>query len=327
MDLIYAYQEWPYREVFRISRSDNICSKLFVAWVRDGDHFGRGECSVLDQYGHTPEDVADGFEDAIARLASNPTKTDWLAGTENTSVRNALDCALWDLECKRTGKNIWELTGVQKQQSIEVDLTISVNPTEKMCADARRAAAQGYRLLKLKSNGDQVLERVSRIAKAVPGARFIVDANESWSLELLRTVDAELASLGVVLIEQPLHHLSDEPLAQYRGPIPICADESCHAGADFEKLAERYQAINIKLDKVGGLTPGLALARLAKSRGMGLMMGCGGPTSLGVAPAYIIGTLADFVDLDGPALMLDDRAHPMTYKDGYLHIFSPDLWG
>lgn len=327
MNIVYAYQEWPYREAFRIARGADICSALFAVWIREGDYVGRGECSILTQYGHTAEDVRSGFDDAIARLATAPDLSGWLAQTRNPSVRSALDCALWDLECKKQNKSIWDLVGVPYRASVEADLTISVNPIEKMCDDARRAAESGYRLLKLKADGEQVIERIERIAQAVPQARFIVDANEAWSLDLLQRIDADLHRLGVVLIEQPLHHLADAALATYRGPVPVCADESCHDGVSIDLLTERYQAINIKLDKVGGLTPGLALARRAKSRGLGLMTGCGGPTSLGVAPAYVIATLSDYVDLDGPALMLDDRAHPVAYSEGRLHAFSSDLWG
>jgi L-alanine-DL-glutamate epimerase-like enolase superfamily enzyme len=327
MELLYAYQEWPYRETFRISRSSRANSSLFLAIVRDGEHVGRGECSYLEQYGHTRDDVLSGLERARDILADNPSREDLERLIPNSSVRNAVDCAMWDLECRRAGQSVWKRAGVERAESIEVDITISVNPIPKMCADARLAASQGYGVLKLKADKDQVVERVQAIAEAVPGVRFIVDANEAWDIGALeRSADA-LHDLGVVLIEQPLHHQRDEALARYRGPIPVCADESCRGLEDLDQLAERYQAINIKLDKAGGLTPGLALARAAKARGLGLMIGCSGPTSLGVAPAYVIATMAEFVDLDGPALMLDDRAGAMRYSGGRLFCFGSDLWG
>ena len=327
MDLLFAYQEWPYRETFKISRGASVTSDLFVAWVRDGEWVGRGECGILTQYGHTREDLRAGFEDARATLAAGAGREDLPAAVANSSVRNALDCALWDLECRRRGRDIWALTGVPRPESIEVDLTISVNPVDKMCADAADAVAQGYRILKLKADRDDVIEKISAIAARAPGVSFIVDANEAWDIATLRRFDADLARLGVVLIEQPLHHEADGPLADYRGPIPICADESCRDIADLDRLATLYQAINIKLDKVGGLTPGLALARAAKARGLDLMLGCSGPTSLGAAPAYVIAALADHVDLDGPALLLEDRAPAMVYLDGRLHAFESGLWG
>jgi len=327
MDLIYTYQQWPYAETFRISRGARDHSDLFVAWVKDGEFVGRGECGVLSQYGHTPEDLVEAFEAAREVFRMEPTRTAVAAGVGNSSVRNALDCALWDLECKRAGSSIWTLAGVAPAPSVEVDLTIGVNPIEKMCADAVRAAAQGYRVLKLKADRASVIERVQAIGRAVPDVRFIVDANEAWDLPMLESVCEPLSELGVVLIEQPLHHQRDDALAEFRCAIPICADESCRDVADLERLADRYQAVNIKLDKVGGLTPALELARLARAKGLKIMLGCGGATSLGAAPAYVIATLSDYVDLDSPALLLDDRAYPMTYRDGRLNIFDRRLWG
>lgn len=327
MHLNFAYQEWPYREVFKISRGAKSNSALFIAIVSDGGFVGRGECGILDQYGHTRGDLEAGFDHAREMLMSGAAPADVIAVQDNSSVRNALDCAFWDLACKRTGQSIWQMTGVDKAESVPCDLTISVNSIEKMCEDARAARRQGYTLLKLKADRSQVVERVSAIAAAVEGATFVVDANEAWDIETLERVAPTLARLGVVLIEQPLHHLHDAALAGYRGPIPICADESCRTIEDLGILAERYQAINIKLDKVGGLTSGLALAREAKARGMQVMLGCNGPTSLGSAPAFIISTLADYVDLDGPALLLDDRAGAMQYRDGRIFCFGSDLWG
>lgn len=327
MHLNFAYQEWPYREVFKISRGAKSNSALFIAIVSDGGFVGRGECGILDQYGHTRGDLEAGFDHAREMLMSGAAPADVIAVQDNSSVRNALDCAFWDLACKRTGQSIWQMTGVDKAESVPCDLTISVNSIEKMCEDARAARRQGYTLLKLKADRSQVVERVSAIAAAVEGATFVVDANEAWDIETLERVAPTLARLGVVLIEQPLHHLHDAALAGYRGPIPICADESCRTIEDLGILAERYQAINIKLDKVGGLTSGLALAREAKARGMQVMLGCNGPTSLGSAPAFIIATLSDYVDLDGPALLLDDRAGAMQYRDGRIFCFGSDLWG
>jgi L-alanine-DL-glutamate epimerase-like enolase superfamily enzyme len=231
------------------------------------------------------------------------------------------------LECKKSGKDIWQLSGVAKMESIEVDLTIGINDTPKMVADACAAAKLGYRILKLKADKQDVLDRVSAIAHACPGIQLIVDANEAWDIETLNKLAAPLEKLGVRLIEQPLHHQADQPLEAYSGKIPLCADESCSSIDDLPRLSKLYQAINIKLDKAGGLTPGLALNRAAKALNMKVMLGCSGPTSLGAAPAYVLGTLCDFVDLDGPALLLEDRAPSVVYEDGRLQCFSPALWG
>jgi len=327
MELIFAYQEWPYAETFKISRGASVTSQLFVAYVKDGPFLGRGECGLLPQYGQTRDDVIEAFRLAQEVVREKAPREAVQATIANSSARNAIDCALWDLECKTAKRDIWDLTGVERKASLDVDLTISVNPTGKMCEDAIRAAAQGYRMLKLKADRDDVLERVSAIASSVPGASFVVDANEAWDFRTLTEIAAPLAELGVVLIEQPLPYGADDALASYAGPVPVCADESCRDIADLDRLAGLYQAINIKLDKVGGLTPALELARAAKGRGLKLMVGCSGPTSLGAAPAYVVGTLADFLDLDGPALLLDDRAAAMTYTAGRLNSFEAALWG
>lgn len=327
IDLTYAFQQWPYREVFRISRSAKSNSDLFMVMLRDGEYVGRGECGILDQYGHTASDVSAEFDAASDRLADGESREGVLAAIRNSSARNALDCAFWDLECKRSGKSIWSLTGLERPASIECDLTIGINAPDKMQADARKAAAEGYRILKVKVGREGIEERVLAVSQAAHGAKLIVDANEAWDLDTLKAVAPRLAELNVALIEQPLHHDRDAGLSGYRGPIPICADESCRSLADLEVIRSRYQAINIKLDKVGGLSDGLALARAAKAAGMGLMLGCHGPTSLGAAPAYLIASLADFVDLDGPALLLEDRAMGMTYEQGRIFCFSSQMWG
>lgn len=327
MKLTFAYQEWLYAETFRISRGAKDISPLFLAVLRDGQGHGRGECGVLTQYGQTPADVRSAFEAVPPELPDGLSRADIPGLTPNRSVRNALDSALWDLECRRSHADIWTLTGVERPESLEVDLTISVNVAPRMVADALSAAARGYRILKLKADRHEVVDRVEAIAAAVPGARFVVDANEAWDMATLERVAPRLAELGVELIEQPLRHGEDAELEGYRGPIPVCADESCRDSDDLEVLRRRYQAINIKLDKVGGLTPGLVLARGAREAGLKIMVGCSGPTSLGAAPAYVVGALADYLDLDGPALLLDDRADAMTYSGGRLHCMTGSLWG
>ncbi|TPE60987.1 dipeptide epimerase [Sandaracinobacter neustonicus] len=327
MDLLFAYQQWPYAETFRISRSAQANSELFTVYLRDGGLVGRGECGLLPQYGQGREDVEAALIAAAPLLAEGATRARIAAEIANSSARNALDSALWDLECRRAGQDIWQLVGVPRRAEIEVDLTISVNPTAKMRDDALAAFGRGFRILKLKAGQDEVLERVEAIAAACPSARLIVDANEAWDIDTLNRLAEPLRALGVELIEQPLHHKADDALAGYGGAIPLCADESCSSIADLDRLSRLYQAINIKLDKVGGLTPGLELQAAAHARGLKVMLGCSGPTSLGAAPAYVLGTLCDYVDLDGPALLLDDRAQPMAYEQGKLLCFDSGLWG
>ncbi|MDE2464591.1 MAG: dipeptide epimerase, partial [Alphaproteobacteria bacterium] len=227
MDLLYAYQEWAYTETFRISRSASANSALFVVYVRDGALIGRGECGLLPQYGQTKEHVVAALEHARKVLSAGVSRQDLPLHVENTSARNALDCALWDLECKKSEQDIWRRTGVARTESIEVDLTIGINPLEKMRSDAVAAVAAGYRILKLKADRNDVLDNVAAIAGSCPGIRLIVDANEAWDIATLNRVSPELKRLGVCLIEQPLHHQSDAALRAYEGPVPLCADESC----------------------------------------------------------------------------------------------------
>jgi L-alanine-DL-glutamate epimerase-like enolase superfamily enzyme len=327
MELLYAYQEWAYAETFRISRSAKTNSELFVVYIREGSFVGRGECGLLPQYGEDRDDVASALDEARNLIADGATRIDIATKVRNTSARNAIDCALWDLECKKSGQDIWTRTGLPRADSIEVDLTIGINSSDKMRNDAVAAAAKGYHILKIKADRSDVLEKVSIIANACPGIQFIVDANEAWDISTLNNLAPRLDELGVRLIEQPLHHKADSALADYKGQIPLCADESCSSIDDLPRLSKLYQAVNIKLDKVGGLTPGLELTRAAKQRDLKVMLGCSGPTSLGAAPAYVLASLCDFVDLDGPALLLEDRSYPMRYSGGRLYCFSTDLWG
>lgn len=326
MRLDFVYQEWPYAKVFRISREVRVASSLFVAYLRDGDHIGRGECGVLTQYGRTQMDIAAGFRQ-VQDITDDLSRDTLRERIPLSEVRNAIDCALWDLECKKAGDTIWRRAGVEKTDAIEVDITIGIDTEEVMMQDAERAVGLGYKLLKIKSDAENILSRVRAIRLAAPGVKFVVDANEAWTIDMLREIDQELHDLGVAVIEQPLPYGADEALEGYKGPIPICADESCRDLDDLPVLEQRYDAINIKLDKVGGLTDGLKLARAAREKNMGLMIGCHGPTSLGIAPAYVLGTMADYNDLDAPSLFLEDRAHAMTYENGMLRCFTPDLWG
>lgn len=196
-----------------------------------------------------------------------------------------------------------------------------------MRLEAVAAVSRGYHLLKIKSDAQGVLEKVGAISRAVPSAQLIVDANEAWSLEQLQSLTERLQDMNVVLIEQPLHHESDAELANFDSPVPICADESCTTSARLEMLAERYDAINIKLDKTGGLTEALALARGARDFGLRLMMGCNGATSLGNAPAFVVGSLCDWRDIDSQEMLLEDRPHGMLTRNGELYTFGAGLWG
>ncbi|HEY0301673.1 MAG TPA: enolase C-terminal domain-like protein, partial [Rhizomicrobium sp.] len=262
--MIYAYQEQPYKQTFKIARETRVCAPLFVVHITDGEHIGRGELGLQSLKHETQASVAAQLEDIARTIADIGTREALNRAVPAGSARNGVDCALWDLECKRSGRSIWDLAGVARQDRIEVDITIGINAADKMRRDALAAVGRGYRLLKIKADADSVLDRVAAIAEAAPGLRFIVDANEAWSLAQLEALAPALKALNVVTIEQPLHHDRDAALASYDSPVPLCADESCATREGLDVLAERYDAVNIKLDKTGGLTEALALARAAR---------------------------------------------------------------
>ena len=241
------------------------------------------------------------------------------------AARNALDCAFWDLEAKRTGTSVRQLLGLPPLQPLTTAYTLSLDTPEKM---GQAAAQQANRpLLKIKLAGSGDLERITAIRQNAPNARLIVDANEGWQATMVEPFSAELAALGVTLIEQPLPAGADAVLADLDHPVPLCADESCHTAADIAALVGRYDLVNIKLDKTGGLTQALALIQAARTAGLGIMVGCMVGTSLGMAPAVLLAQEADYVDLDGPLLLAQDRDHGLRYTGSVVHPPSPALWG
>jgi L-alanine-DL-glutamate epimerase-like enolase superfamily enzyme len=242
------------------------------------------------------------------------------------AARNALDCALWDLESKRSGKRAWQLANLQVVDRIETSFTVSLGTPAAM-GDVAKAHADAP-LLKLKLDGDELdLARVRAVRQAAPAARLLLDANESWSRDHYCRITPALVDLGVELIEQPFPAGKDKVLETLPHPIPVCADESCHTTADLPGLMNRYQVVNLKLDKTGGLTEALLLAEQARKRGLKLFIGCMVCTSLGIAPARILATDADYVDLDGPLLLAGDRHHGLSYQDGKIGLPAPELWG
>jgi L-alanine-DL-glutamate epimerase-like enolase superfamily enzyme len=240
-------------------------------------------------------------------------------------ARNAIDCALWDLEAKASGRRIWELTGVAPKTLTTV-FTIGIEATPEIMA-AHAAAATAYPLLKVKLDGFQPLERVQAIRRARPDARLVVDANQGWNLVQLQALAPAFAELGVEMIEQPLPRGADAALEGYRSPVPLGADESCLHLGELDSAAKRYQMINIKLDKTGGLTHALELARAARARGLGLMVGCMAGSSLAIAPAFVVGCLVDLVDIDGPLLLKRDRLPGLVYSRGRVQPPEKEVWG
>jgi len=323
--LIEACEEiWPLKKVFRISRGSRSEAQVVVVTVAKDDHIGRGEGVPIKRYEQSVESVLAQIESI--KVEKNLDRQQLQKLLPAGAARNALDCALWDLEVKTCGKRVWELANVPIVPEVRTSFTISLDTPEKMAAAA--AVAAELPILKLKLQGDDLdLARVKGVRESAPAARLLLDANESWSPEHYRKIVPALHELGVELIEQPFPANADEVLETLDHPIPVCADESCHTTADLRRLTNRYEMINVKLDKTGGLTEALRLCDRARDSGFKLLIGCMVCTSLGIAPARLLASNADLVDLDGPLLLGRDREHGLAYTNGRLALPSAQLWG
>jgi L-alanine-DL-glutamate epimerase-like enolase superfamily enzyme len=318
-------ERWPLAAAFVISRGAKIEAEVVVAEIADGAHLGRGEAVPYARYGETVEGVMHDVEGARARVEAGLGREDLQALLPAGAARNALDCALWDLEAKRSGVRAWTLAGRSRLDPVKTCFTISLDEPAAM-ADAARANARRP-MLKLKIGGPDDLDAVAAVQAAAPRARLIVDANEALTFEDLRRLAPELARLDVKLLEQPLPAGEDAVLSGYVSPVPLCADESLHTRADLAACVGRYAFVNIKLDKTGGLTEAMALAALARARGLGIMIGCMVATSLAMAPAMIVAQGAEFVDLDGPLLLAKDRTPGLEIVGSMIAPPAMDLWG
>ncbi|RMD65159.1 MAG: dipeptide epimerase [Alphaproteobacteria bacterium] len=321
---------WPYRSAFTISRGTRTESRVVVARLsldlgNGRTVSGRGECMPYPRYGESVEGVIATIESLRPALAAGLDRAGLQEALPPGAARNALDCAFWDLEAKRSGRRVWQLAGLPAPEPVTTAYTLSLDAAEAM---GRAAAAEADRpVLKLKLSGPHDLARVEAVRANAPGARLIVDANEGWSVEDYVALAPRLAALGVALIEQPLPAADDAALAVLDRPVPVCADESCHDTASLAHLAGRYDAINIKLDKTGGLSEALRLRRTAQERGFAIMVGCMLGTSLAMAPAVLVAQGARVVDLDGPLLLARDRDHGLRYEGSLLHPPAAALWG
>lgn len=313
-------ERWPVAGAFIISRGAKTSVDVVVCTVGDGKHVGRGEGTPIYYEGETAEACA-----AALNAYQGPLEREaLLEAMPRGAARNALDCALWDLEARQAGVSVWQRAGMQPPAPLPTAFTISLNDPAQMEADARAAAGRGFALLKCKLTGEGDRERIAAVRSGAPGARLIVDANESWhDLDIAAEAKA-LAALGVEMVEQPVFHGREDRLAGVRAPVPLCADESCHTRADLDRLGD-FDAVNIKLDKAGGLTEALALAHAARERGFRIMVGCMLSTSLGIAPAALVAQGADWIDLDGALLLAKDRDGGLSLQDGLLQPGS--LWG
>jgi len=318
-------ESWPLAGRFTISRGAKTEAVTVVAEISRDGHTGRGECVPYPRYGETPEaslasilamrPVIDGGLDRAALQRAMPA----------CAARNALDCALIDLQAKTSGKRAWELLGRPAPRACTTAFTISLDSPQAMAEATARAAHRP--LLKIKLGGEDDAARIAAVRKAAPRSELIVDANEAWTTQTLEKNLAECAGAGVTLVEQPLPAGNDDALARIRKPLAVCADESVHDRASLNGLRERYDAVNIKLDKTGGLTEALAMADAARAQGFEIMIGCMVATSLAMAPAMLLTQVARFVDLDGPLLLARDRDEGLRYEGSLAYPPDAALWG
>jgi len=325
MQLTARIERWPVAGAFTIARGAKTHVDVVVAEVSADGITGRGEGTAIYYHGESAESVLAQIEGQRDALAGGLTRLSLQSVLPRGAARNALDCALWDWEARKTEVPVWQLAGLAEPKSLVTAFTISLADPAKMEADARHAAH--LPLLKLKLAGEGDIDRVAAVRRGAPGARLIVDANEAWTSRDVAAEAAALLPFGVELIEQPVRAGEDHLLDGVACPIPLCADESCQDRADLARCAGRYAAINIKLDKTGGLTEALALGTEARAAGYDLMVGCMLATSLGIAPATLVAQGAHWVDLDGALLLAEDRDGALGCNDGVLAPASPQLWG
>ncbi len=321
-----SVEHWAMREPFEIARET--ITEIPVLMVRLSDahgHTGRAEAAGVDYDRETPHTMAEQIAGVASALHDGLDGQALLGLLPAGGARNALDCALWDLRAKQSGVPAWHSAGLPPLAAVTTAYTIGLGDEATTRRKAREA--RHYPLLKLKVDAERHLEVVHMVREEHPGARLVVDANQSWSLALLERLLPALHEAGVELVEQPLARGMDAMLDGLRPPVPLAADESCTDRASLAALAGRYQYVNIKLDKCGGLTEALAMADAAQALGLGLMVGnmCG--TSLAMAPAFLLAQRCSYVDLDGPMLQQMDRAVPMVFQDGMVHPPRAELWG
>lgn len=324
--ILEAYREsWPIRGSFRISRGVKTTADVVLVKITENGVSGYGECVPYPRYGESSLSVLDEITTVRDVISHGAGRQDLLTLLPAGAARNAVDCALWDLEAKLTGKSIGEIAGIQTPGPLITAYTLSLDTPEKM---AQAAAKQAHRpLMKLKLAGEYDIERVAAVRNAAPKSRLIVDANEAWTVDILEQYFAKMADFGVELIEQPLPSNQDQALCEFVRPVPVCADESCHDTSTLDQVAPYYDYINIKLDKTGGLTEAILLAEAAREFGLGVMIGCMLGTSLAMAPAMMLGGFARFIDLDGPLLLEKDRQNGIHFDESVMHPPSRDLWG
>lgn len=322
--LTVAHESWPIAGSFTISRGSKTEADVVVVTLTKGGLTGRGECVPYPRYDETVPQVIEALEAARGVIEEGLPRPDIARYVAPKAAQNALDCALWDLEAKRAGAPVWQLAGLSEPRPVITAYTLSLDTPEAM---AKAAAASDRPLLKLKLGREGDEERIAAIRAAAPKARLIVDANEGWSEAILPRMLAACARAGIELVEQPLPAGGDEALRSIDRKVVICADESAHGVDGLAALIGKYDAINIKLDKTGGLSSALALARAAQDNDLKIMVGCMLATSLAMAPAMLLAQYASFVDLDGPLLLKEDRVPGISFDGSLMYPPPPALWG
>ena len=318
-------EKQPLKNVFRIARGAKTQADVIVVTIDDGTHCGWAEAVPYARYNEFV-DIAMEQVNAIAQTdVSNENMSETLSSLPAGATRNALDCAWWDLQAKQHHTSVEKLLHLKPSKACITAQTLSIDTPEAMAEAV--AKLNKPPLVKVKLDNKDIIEKMTAIAKAAPDSEFIVDANEGWSIDDLRNCCEQLKALNVILIEQPLQAGHDQDLIDFDSPIPLCADESCHTRAELDYLKGRYQVVNIKLDKTGGLTEAVLLAQQAKQQGFDIMLGCMVASSLAMAPAALLVNEARYVDLDGPLLIRDDREFGFCFDKGVMQPLAPILWG
>lgn len=313
-------EAWPLHTAFVIARGSRTEAKVVVVEIEQQGMRGVGECTPYPRYGESEASVMEQLAEVSTAIAQGITRQELQRLMPAGAARNAVDSALWDLECRLAGNDLWQLSGVSAPERVVMAQTLSIGSPEAMAFAAKELEQQGATLLKIKLDDHLISERLVAIRTAVPQMTLIVDANESWQPEGLASRCQLLADLGVAMLEQPLPASDDSALENFIHPLPICADESCHTSGDLPRLAGRYQMVNIKLDKTGGLTEGLKLAAQARAQGFEIMLGCMLCTSRAITAALPLVPGARFVDLDGPTWLAKDVEPGLAFECGVIEL-------
>ncbi len=308
-------------QAFTIARGSKTEAHVLTVSITRGGHTGRGECVPYARYGETVDSV----RAQIEGLPQGLTRQALQSALPPGAARNAVDCALWDLEAKLAGRRVWDLAGLAAPGPMVTAFTLSLAPPDQMLVAATANARRP--ILKIKLGTPDDMPRLEAVRKGAPNARLIVDANEGWTAPVYADLAPHLLRLGVELVEQPLPAGQDDMLAEIARPLPVCADEACFDRASLDGLRGKYDVVNLKLDKTGGLTEGLLTRDLARAMGFRVMVGCMVGSSLAMAPAVLLAQGAGWADLDGPLLLAEDRPHPLRYDADGVHPPDPQLWG